>query len=110
MNLNQGDIVLVPFPFTIGTSSKPRPAIVLSNSLVNRTQDVILAQITSKPRNDDFSYFLENSDLTTPLHLSSQVRCHKVFTMEKTQIIKKISSLNSNGFNSLRSNFCKLFQ
>ena len=59
MDYNQGDIVLVPFPFTLGTSSKPRPAIVVSNSIVNKTQDVILAQITSKPRKDEFTYILD---------------------------------------------------
>jgi hypothetical protein len=49
MSYNQGDIVLVPFPFTIGTSW---PAIVVSNSTVDNTEDVILAQITYKPRKD----------------------------------------------------------
>jgi len=55
MSYIQGDIVLVPFPFTMGTSSKVRPAIVVSNSTVNNTEDVILAQITSKPRKDVFT-------------------------------------------------------
>jgi mRNA interferase MazF len=103
VNYNQGDIVLVPFPFTDGANSKPRPAIVVSNSKVNSTQDVILAQITSQPRADDFSFALENSSLDIPLHQSSQVRCHKIFTMQKSVIIKKISSLKSSGITSLKS-------
>lgn len=102
MNYNQGDIVLVPFPFTMGTSSKVRPAIVVSNSTVNNTQDVILAQITSKPRRDSFTYILENDKLSDSLNLSSQVRCHKIFVVHKTLIHKKISSLNEIGISELK--------
>jgi|25_taG_2_1085351.scaffolds.fasta_scaffold02435_6 mRNA interferase MazF len=103
MNYNQGDIVLVPFPFTMGTSSKVRPAIIVSNSKVNNTQDVILAQITSKPRRDQFSYLLENSNLSNSLNLTSQVRCHKIFVVHKTLIQKTISSLNQEGISELRT-------
>lgn len=94
MNYEQGDIVLVPFPFTMGTSSKPRPAIVVSNSIVNKTQDVILAQIISKPRNDSFTYVLKNDKLTQSLNLKSQVRCHKIFIITKAtkQYIKRFQS------------------
>ena len=42
MPYNQGDIVLVPFPLTDLSSSKVRPAIVVSGVDVNNTDDVIL--------------------------------------------------------------------
>jgi mRNA interferase MazF len=108
MNYDQGDIVLVPFPFTMGTSSKVRPAIIVSNSTVNNTQDVILAQITSKPRRDQFSYLLEKDKLSNSLHLSSQVRCHKIFVVQKTLIQKTISSLNQDGISELRTKIISL--
>ena len=45
----QGDILLVPFPFTDQTSSKQRPAVVLSSESYNRVHlDIILAPITSQ--------------------------------------------------------------
>lgn len=109
MNYDQGDIVLVPFPFTMGTSAKPRPAIVVSNSIVNKTQDVILAQITSKPRKDLFSYVLETEKLSASLNLTSQVRCHKIFIIEKTTIFKKISKLNDEGITELKGKIFSLF-
>lgn len=105
----QGDIVLVHFPFTDGKRSKPRPAIVISNSIVNKTNDVILAQITSTLRNDDFSFELEEAQLSHSLRKPSEVRCHKVFVMEKKLIIKKISRLESNGFDGLRKKVFKMF-
>ncbi len=46
----QGDVVLVPFPFTDQTGSKQRPAVVVSGEQYNRMHlDVILAPITSQP-------------------------------------------------------------
>lgn len=109
MSFEQGDIVLVPFPFTTGTSSKPRPAIVVSNTIVNKTQDVILAQITSKPRKDIFTYTLDTDKLSVSLNLASQVRCHKIFIIEKSTIIKKISKLNDEGITDLKVKIFSLF-
>lgn len=46
-----GTIVLVPFPFTNQTSSKQRPAVVISASAYNRAKpDIILMAITSQLR------------------------------------------------------------
>lgn len=109
MKYSQGDIVLVPFPFTMGTSSKVRPAIVVSNSIVNITQDVILAQITSKPGNDNFTFVLDTAKLSTSLNLPSQVRCHKIFIIHKSTILKKIASLNQEGVLELKSKILSLF-
>jgi mRNA interferase MazF len=44
-----GDILLVPFPFTDQTTTKQRPAVVLSSESYNRSHpDLILAPATSK--------------------------------------------------------------
>ena len=43
-----GDIVLVPFPFTDQTTTKKRPAVVVSSSQYNSARpDIILMAITS---------------------------------------------------------------
>lgn len=48
-NYNQGDVLLVPYPFTDQSGSKQRPSIVLSGDAYNQTHpDVILAPITSQ--------------------------------------------------------------
>jgi mRNA interferase MazF len=94
MKLFQGDIVILQFPFSDHSSSKVRPAIVISNSKVNKTADVILAAITSQYRNDEFSFILSKDVLTVALHKNDcEVRCHNIFTAEKSVILKKISSL-----------------
>jgi len=49
----RGDIVLVPFPFTDLSSSKRRPALVISPDAFNdQTADLVVAAITSQLTND----------------------------------------------------------
>jgi mRNA interferase MazF len=48
-SFKQGDVLLVPFPFTDQSGSKQRPALVVSGDAYNRTHpDVILASVTSQ--------------------------------------------------------------
>lgn len=43
-----GDIILVPFPFTDQTTSKKRPAVVISSSTYNTARpDLIIMAVTS---------------------------------------------------------------
>lgn len=47
----QGDVLLVPYPFTSQTGSKQRPAVVISSLDYNQTHpDIILAPVTSQIR------------------------------------------------------------
>jgi len=44
-----GDIVLIPFPFTDQTTTKKRPAVVVSSAAYHRNHpDIILMAITSQ--------------------------------------------------------------
>ncbi len=52
----KGDIVVIPVPFTDNQAVKKRPAIVISNSDVHATGDVVVVQITSRLRNDKLSF------------------------------------------------------
>jgi mRNA interferase MazF len=46
-----GDVVLVPFPFTDQSTTKKRPAVVVSSQLYNSERpDVIIMAITSQVR------------------------------------------------------------
>src|SRR5438132_13678263 len=49
MSFSQGDVVLVPFPFTDLSATKQRPALVLSPERLNKIRrDLVLAAITSQ--------------------------------------------------------------
>lgn len=48
-NYEFGDVILVPFPFTDQTTTKKRPAVVVSsNSYQRERSDLILIAITSQ--------------------------------------------------------------
>jgi mRNA-degrading endonuclease toxin of MazEF toxin-antitoxin module len=51
------------FSLTDLSSSKLRPALILSNTEVNKTDDIICMQITTNLKNDYFSYPLKNEIL-----------------------------------------------
>jgi mRNA interferase MazF len=91
----QGDIVAVSFPFTNSSTSKKRPALILSNQKVNQTGDYLMVQITSKMKNDWLSMNLTDSDyLLKVLPLKSYIRIHKIFLLNESLIITKISGVS----------------
>lgn len=99
MNYNKWDIILVPFPFTDLTTTKKRPALIISPNEYNKKSDVIIAFITSKL---DFEYRMgdykiqewEKSNLPKP----SMLRM-KFATINKSIIIKKFGRLSKNDVN-----------
>jgi mRNA interferase MazF len=89
----QGDIIVVKFPFTDGSEFKKRPALVISNEIVNNTNDYLVVQITSKINSDLLSIPIYESDCLKPLPLKSYVRVHKIFTINQSLILSKITSV-----------------
>jgi mRNA interferase MazF len=90
----QGDVVVVKFPFTDGSEFKKRPALVISNDAINKTGDLLIAQITSKENVDGLSIPLGDTDSVKPLPLKSNVRTHKIFTVHQSLIFSKITEVN----------------
>jgi mRNA interferase MazF len=92
----QGDIVVVNFPFTDVSQTKRRPALVISNDLVNQTGDYLLVQITSQVKADGLSLPITASDYALqPLPLNSFVRIHKVFLLNESLIVRKETSVTA---------------
>lgn len=87
----QADIVVVKFPFTDGSEFKKRPALIVSNEVVNKTDDYLIVQITSKLNNDGLSITIKDNDCLQPLPLKSYIRTHKIFTIHKSLIASKIT-------------------
>lgn len=90
----QGDIVLVPFPFTDLTAVKKRPALVVSANWYNkRYRDVVLVAVTSRVPLilDELDYRITESDFKTgKLYKDSIVKLGKMFTIENSLILQKI--------------------
>jgi mRNA interferase MazF len=60
----QGDILLIPFPYSDLTSTKQRPVLVLSNTYYNESyQDIVVAAITSNITEKVYSIHIDTDDL-----------------------------------------------
>lgn len=85
--MRKGTIVLTRFPFTNLSSSKRRPAVIVSK-VNNNKQDVIVAFISSViPRHlEETDFLLNNLDTdfnNTGLRKSSVFKLNKLATLEK---------------------------
>lgn len=89
----QKDIVLIPFPYSDLTGAKLRPALIISNSKVNRTQDRICCLITSNPDNDS-NKILVNSFEQGKLPFKSWIKPHRLFTIHENIIKKRLCRIS----------------
>ena len=90
----KGEVVVIPFPFSDLSGSKRRPALVLANL---SGDDILLCQITSQnsPK-DTLAVPLSASDFKSgELPLPSNIRPNRLFTADKTLIIKSVGIVNS---------------
>ena len=86
-----GDVVLVKFPFTSGTGSKLRPALVI---LDTGDADLVVARITTQSSISPFDVAVmdwRGAGLLAP----SIARLHKLATLEKSDIHRTLGSLQA---------------
>jgi len=102
-----GAIVLTDFPFTDLTATKRRPALVISTGNDRRT-DVIVAYITSIPRNNPDAMAIEPT-AGTGLKVGSSVRFDKVATINKNIIAGRIGDADPLWLNDARKVFFGVF-
>jgi len=97
ISFNQGDVVLVPFPFTDLSATKQRPAIVLSpKQLYTQRSDLVVAAITSQIPDalSDDEVLLSDAELRTGgLPKRSIVKLGKIFAIHKGLIRKKLGRI-----------------
>ncbi len=108
----QREIVLVPFPYSDLSATKRRPVLIVSNNDYNSAfPDVLVCVITSNIFGDDYSVRLENENLEIGvLPESSVVKTHKLFTIEKTKIIRKFSMIKSEYYDQIKDKIVALIQ
>lgn len=94
----QGDILLIPIPFTDLTASKKRPVLVLSNSLYNKTtKDIVVVAITSNVESKEYAVLFSKDDMKEgTLKVDSCIRADKIYTLSQDIIVKKFGSINDN--------------
>jgi mRNA interferase MazF len=90
----KGEVVVIPFPFSDLSGSKRRPALVLADLAGD---DILLCQITSQNSPKDILAIpLLAADFKSgALSLASNIRPNRLFTADKTLIIKSVGVINA---------------
>ena len=109
---NQRDIVLIPIPFTDLTSQKKRPAVVISNDNYNSNhEDVIVVALTSNVEPRDFTIMLSNDSMEEgSLKVTSMIRVDKIYTLNKSIIIKTFGRVKSDILSKIKDSLLHLIE
>lgn len=105
MGPEQGDIVLVPVPFTDLTSSNRRPVIVLSNAAYHRaTRDMLVVAMTSNPAPAPYSFVIDTPDLMQgTLNRPGTVRADKLYTLSQDLVVRVFGRVSTPVLDKVRS-------
>ncbi|WP_238389629.1 type II toxin-antitoxin system PemK/MazF family toxin [Virgibacillus sp. MSP4-1] len=112
MMYKQGDIVLLPVPFSDLTNRKQRPVLVISsNSYNDVTDDIVVVAITSQLRNLDYSVVIESENLIEgKLKVASAIRADKVYALSKAIVRKKFGQVNTEVLEEVRKKVHELIK
>jgi len=103
--MQKGDIVLLPFPFTNLKGSKTRPALILIASDLDITVAFITTQL----------FFAESTDIILDpntengLKKESLVRLNKIATIDKGIVLGKLGEIDELAINKINKNLKILF-
>lgn len=101
-NYERGNIILVPFPFSDQTTTKKRPAVVISSDSCNEiSPDIIIMAITSRTE-QTFNIgecFIE--DWQTAGLLKRSTMKPAISTIEKSLVLKKLGRLSPRDLTSM---------
>lgn len=107
---SQGDIVLIPVPFTDLSSQKRRPVIVISNNNYNQnTKDIVVVAMTSNPIEVEYSFTITSADLEQGrLNRPGKVRADKIYALSQTLVVKTFGRVNTAVLDQIQEQLQKL--
>ncbi|MBI4762066.1 MAG: type II toxin-antitoxin system PemK/MazF family toxin [Chloroflexi bacterium] len=100
----QGEIVLIPIPFTDLSSQKRRPVIIVSNDAYNsKSADIVIVAMTSNPTSVDYSFTITTADLEKgTLNRPSKIRVDKIYTLSQSIVVKTFGQVNTKTLDRIR--------
>lgn len=107
----QGDVILVPFPYTDLSAAKQRPALVLSNAAFNAASpDLVVCAMTSNLMDSGHSVLVGPQDMETgALKVPSRVKVGNVASLEKRIVRKRLGRVKATAFAQVMREFETLF-
>lgn len=106
----QGDLLLIPIPFSDLSSQKRRPVIVVSNDEYNRSaRDIVVVGMTSNPAPAAYSFVITSADLAHgTLNRPGTVRVDKIYALEQSLIVKTFASVSESTLDRIRAKLAEL--
>ena len=106
----QGEILLIPIPFSDLSSQKRRPVIVISNDQYNsKTGDVVVVAMTSNPQVTEYSLSITSSDLVEgALNRPGKIRVDKIYALSQTIVAKTFGQVDDKTLNRIRRRLVNL--
>jgi len=98
-NYRAGEIMLLSFPFADAPGARQRPALVL---LDTGDEDIVVARVTSQVARGPFDVELVEWQ-QAGLLLPSIVRVHKVATLEKRLVKRRLGALTARDWARVRA-------
>lgn len=92
----QGEILIVPFPFSDLSSARQRPVLVLSKKEDNiHSEDIITCGITSNLKDSKYAVLINNENLQRgEIPKKSKIKINKLFTINQNIVIKSLARIN----------------
>lgn len=111
MNIEQRDLLLVPFPFSDQSGRKVRPVIVISNNKFNATsEDLIVVGVTSNISKDKYTVELKNEELENGNLMDlCCIKVENILKIDKQLIVKKIGKIKREKFKNIISILNSIF-
>jgi len=111
MQINQKEVVLLPYPFSNLEGIKVRPALIVSNNQFNKkSDDCIMAPLTTIIKNEPYSIIIDSENLSSgKLIKQSRIRTDKIFSVKKSLIRMKIGVLDDNSFDKVKAEIFSMF-
>jgi mRNA interferase MazF len=107
---NRGDVILVPFPFSDQTTTKKRPAIIVSSDTYNSiSQEIVIMAITGQIKGHiGVGEFLiedwQGAGLLRPSAVKSAIS-----TIEQRLVLKLLGRLSARDLSTLEKTLKELF-
>ena len=104
----KGDVVVLPFPFSDISANKRRPALVATQGEYG---DIILCQITSKPKKSVETIELTDRDFQGgKLKITSYVRLRKIFTADFGLILYRVGKIKKEKIKEVEDAICTIIK
>lgn len=107
----KGDVVVVPFPFSVGPGSKRRPTLIVASWPFAGGTDYLLCLISSQAVNDPYLMPLDAGDIQGgTLSRQSYVRPTYLFAVDEGLIAYKVGTLESEKFKQVVEEIVSVLQ